>query len=87
MVKFKVTNQFWDTATKKMIKADSVIEVSEKVAENLIKQNLGHIAENEEVIILSEPIEEVKIVEESTEIEPEVLSEPIEPKRKNKNRK
>lgn len=74
MVKFKVTNQFWDTATKKMIKADTVLEVSEKVAENLTKQNLGYITKDEKVIILSEP-------------EPEILSEPIVPKKRNNRNK
>lgn len=74
MVKFKVTNQFWDTATKKMIKADTVLEVSETVAENLTKQNLGYITKDEKVIILSEP-------------EPEILSEPIVPKKRNNRNK
>lgn len=87
MVNFKVTNQFWDTFTKKIIKANSVIEVSEAVAEKLTKQNLGYITKNEEVIVLSEPVEKpVKPVEEVIE-EPvmeneEVVEEPVEEENK-----
>ena len=84
MVNFKVTNQFWDTFTKKIIKANSVIEVSETVAENLTKQNLGYITENEEVIVLSEPVEEVaeEVIEEPVIENEEVVEEPVEEENK-----